>query len=471
MSTAYFPLGMSSYNNRSVYNGAVPYVPCKGTGPNSFPVGTTSGNIRPLTNNDPTNFYPQKFGLARPLKIYRKGTVIPHLDPSSPQALLISRNMSRAVKSSTKGSLIRQMIDNPGAFSIKQNSETEIDNITELDKNCQTCNGIGVVASYKPNKPYITENPNAVTTTPTFCCNEEKKARRRVVYASTNLSKNYYTTLQQYRQNRCKTYDQRSFNFLRSAEIGFNDIKTAENINASNDPYTAIEAIQYGNANSATFLKPGGELALLNSNTYVANCQPNSELLETSEIYLIKVLFILITNQKLLTPQEINEFNHKNINNFKEFAEFLKSISNDTSREKAIKIFYDFINNPYYGVPFSGPSNPKGCKLVVYKPSNPQFANQGAVTSSTRTLKLNVNTIETNLAGYNREQKQGIYLGIGPTALLGGVPEIPFLYKNKAPICNPYLYTHYLQNKQSCSSIAKSPDNYINDVGTTTSDL
>jgi hypothetical protein len=370
--------------------------------------------------------------------------------------------MSRAVKSSTKGSLIRQMIDNPGAFSIKQNSETEINNITELDKNCQICNGIGVVASYKPNKPYITENPNAITTTNTFCCNEERKAKRRVIYASTNLSKNYYTTLQQYRQNRCQTYDQRIFNFLRSAD-------TIAAIKTSTDPYNDIEALQYGIKNSDTFLKPGGELSYLN--TYVANCQPNSELLESSEIYLINAVFIIITNQNLLTPQEINEFNHMNINNFKDFAVFLESISDATSREKAQKIFYDFIKNPYYGVPFSGPSNPKGCKLVVYKPSNPQFAYQGAVTSSTRTLKLNVNTIEKNIAGYNRDQKRGIYLGIGPTALLGGVPEIPFIYKNKAPICNPYLYTHYLQNKQSCSSVANSPANYINDVGTTTTDL
>jgi len=468
MSTAYYPLGMSSYNNRSV---AVPYVPWKGSGPNSFPIGTTSGNIRPLTNNDPTNFYPQKFGLARPLKIYRKGTVIPHLDPSSPQALLISRNMSRAVKSSTKGSLIRQMIDNPGAFSIKQNPETEIDNINELDKNCQTCNGIGVIASYKPNNPYISENPNATTTSNTFCCNQERKAKRRAIYASTNLSKNYYTTLQQYRQNRCKTYDQRAFNFLRSAEIGINDIKTVENSNASNDPYNAVEALQYANKNSATFLKPGGELALINSNTYVANCQPNSELSETSEVYFIRVLFLVMTKQNLFTPEEINVYNGGIINNFKAFVAFLESMSNDSSREIAFKIFYDFINNPYYGVPLSGPSNPRGCKLVVYKPSNPQFAYQGAVTSSTRTLKLNVNTIEANIAGYNKDQKQGIYLGIGPTALLGGVPEIPFIYKNKAPACNPYLYTHYLQNKQSCSSVAKSPDNYINNVGSTIVDL
>ena len=38
----------------------------------------------------------------------------------------------------------------------------------------------------------------------------------------------------------------------------------------------------------------------------------------------------------------------------------------------------------------------KGCSQVYYKPNNPQFANQGAVSSSTRILKLNVDTISTN---------------------------------------------------------------------------
>lgn len=418
MSTAYYPLGMSSYNNR-VNSGN--YVTWKGSGSNSFPVGTTACNIRPLTNRDPLNFYPQKFGLARPLKIYRKGTVIPHLIPNTPETLLVSRNMSRAVRSSTKGSLIRQMIDNPGSFSIKENSPDEISNITSLNKNCEICNGIGVVATYKPNKNYITENPTKTTTTNPLCCNEEKKARRRVVYASTNLSKNYYTTLQQYRQNRCQTYDQRAFNFLRNAEIDYM-------------PY-----------------KPGSPYALANSNTYVANCQPNSELLESSEITLIGILLETLKNQNLLTPTEIEYFNTNNIITFSKLLLFLESIVDNVSREKALKIYYDFINNPYYGVPLTGPSNPKGCKLVVYKPSNPQFATQGAVSSSTRTLKANVDTIETNLAGYNRDQKQGVYLGIDSTVLVAGRPEIPFLYKNKAPSCNPYLYTYYPQNKNSCT--------------------
>ena len=135
----------------------------------------------------------------------------------------------------------------------------------------------------------------------------------------------------------------------------------------------------------------------------------------------------------------------------------------------ALKIFIQFVNNPYIGIPFSGPNNPIGCKLVVYKPNNSQYAQQGAVSSSTRILKLNVTTIEKNLAGYNRSQKIGADLGVGSAITSGGVPEIPFLYKNKAPYCTQDYFTNFhpqFQNPRTCgsldtnSSIVTNPTNY-----------
>ena len=63
-------------------------------------------------------------------------------------------------------------------------------------------------------KYFLTNNPEPNTTNPKWCCNEEYKAKRRAIYASTNLKKNYYTSTKQYLQNRCKTYDQKAFNFL-----------------------------------------------------------------------------------------------------------------------------------------------------------------------------------------------------------------------------------------------------------------
>ena len=70
MSTAYYPQGMrsmpaSGYNHKSTYF-SKQYLPWKGIGLGSNPVGTAPGHIRPLTNNDPGNVFQTGFGLARP---------------------------------------------------------------------------------------------------------------------------------------------------------------------------------------------------------------------------------------------------------------------------------------------------------------------------------------------------------------------------------------------------------------------
>ena len=152
MSSAVYPLGMKSmpasgYNHKSTYYNKQ-YIPWKGTGVNSFPVGTAPGHIRPLTNNDPGNVFQTGFGLARPIKHYRKGRVIPsqpikgvpNLVQNSPhndvtlnidENALINYNMNRFVKSSTpialgnggnsSSGLLNDMMNTPGAFSVKQN--------------------------------------------------------------------------------------------------------------------------------------------------------------------------------------------------------------------------------------------------------------------------------------------------------------------------------------------------------------
>ena len=110
----------------------------------------------------------------------------------------------------------------------------------------------------------------------------------------------------------------------------------------------------------------------------------------------------------------------------------------------AIAEYTLFINNPYWGVPFSGPSNPAGCKLTVYKPNNYQFAKQGAVSSSTRLLKLNVDTIQTNAASLNRNNVN-LVNSVNNTV----TPENTTIFKNKAPTCNNPTTIRF-QNKKSC---------------------
>ncbi len=443
MSTAYYPQGMrsmpaSGYNHKSTYF-TKQYLPWKGIGLGSNPVGTAPGHIRPLTNNDPGNVFQTGFGLARPIKHFRKGRVIPSepvtannltgKDPHNSninininEADLINYNMNRFVASSKGASLgggaggrglLNEMLDNPGSFIIKQNTLNVNGQFNDLQQDCKTCEGVGIISSYYPNNTYLTENPEPNTMNPVLCCNEEYKAKRRAIYANTNLKKNYYTTHKQYLQNRCKTYDQKVFNFQQPRPVEITDALLQSGVTVS----------ELANA------KPGSALAT--SNTYVANCYPNAEIYDATEDALVIKLLNILLNMGILTQEQVTAYEAlKNAYNFDTLFNYLNSLP-ENQKVRALAEFEAFINNPYWGVPFAGPSNPNGCKLTVYKPNNPQFAVQGAVESSTRMLKLNVDTISTNAAAIHNKNSYINY------------------EKNKVPNCNsPTIFQ--FQNKKLC---------------------
>ena len=444
MSSAFFPLGMNSYNNRPLN---VQYKPWKGTGVFSNPVGTTPSNIRPLTNNDPGNVFQTGFGLARPIKHFRKGRVItvPNIRTSSQNSVgenieisLINYNTNRYTKSSTGASLsggaggmglVSQVIQNPGQNSILQNNVDEVNNIEKLDNNCKTCRAVGIVANYYPNNTYLTENPSRITTSPQLCCNEQKKALKRVLPASTILKKNYYTTLQQYRQNRCQTYDQRIFNFQTYQDVELDASKF-------NNPAITTKLIQQA--------KPGS--ALTTFNTYFANCQPNGEIYESTESIIITKFIQILNNKSLITEEEMRELS--SLQTLNDLNNYIKNSLTSEQKEAVQSLFINYVNNPYIGIPFSGPSNLVGCKLVVYKPNNSQFAQQGAVSSSSRNLKLNVTTIEKNLATFNYGRNNNS--SNISSAILGTSKTYPFILKNKAPTCQTQTYLGQFQNPKTC---------------------
>ena len=497
MSSANKPLGMNSmpasgYNHKSTtYNKQ--YVTWKGTGVNSNPVGTASGHIRPLTNNDPGNVFQTGFGLPRPIKHFRKGRVIvsspieegqlsynniscvcssgsiPYpegaipqakttttIDISSTEAAQINYNMNRFVKSSKGTSLgggfggsglLNDLQDKPGAFIVKQNTLDTSGNFVGLQQDCKTCEGVGIIANYYPNKTYLTQNPELNTTNissnpPAFCCNEEYKAKRRAIYASTNLNKNYYTTTKQYLQNRCKTYDQKAFNFLsyRTNTPGpYQD----------NNPYYTVsqQGPQAGSPQTQTE-------EFFGTNVYFANCQPGSQIYDATQIALINQMLAIMVQANILSPSDVTAFAATGLNSIEGFYNWLNGFPT-TQKTPAIQVFNDFIRNPYWGMPLSGPSNPSGCQLVVYKPNNYQYAKQGAVSSSTRNLKLNVDTISTNSASINNHNNTGKL--VSANQLYAGVdPNLINLKKNKAPGCNTpwplnFSQSGTFQNKKFCS--------------------
>ena len=144
-----------------------------------------------------------------------------------------------------------------------------------------------------------------------------------------------------------------------------------------------------------------------------------------------------------------------------EFISYLQSILTKEQYTIVIDYLYQLAANPYNGSVVSGPSNPKGCAQVIYKPNNPQYAQQGGVSSSTRILKLTVDTINT--AAYKqRKLKSGNPPNIATAIQYGFNPNVPYIYKDKVPACQPQTYTgnpFFFQGQHQNKLICRSHSN------------
>lgn len=434
MSTAFYPTNMrrqstSGYSNKSTLQN-IPYVSWKGDGIFNNPVGVTPTHIRPLTNLDPGNIFPTGFGLPRPIKHYRKGTAVPinfkviTVGPKNNaeyiETNLIEYNVNRAVKSSLSSSLgggnggtglISQMIDMPGSFIVKDNGikETSIDEVN-IDKECKNCNGVGIVSNWMPIKN-LTENPEPTVTNQILCCNQQRNAIRRVLPTSTNIKKNYFQTTYMYLYNRCQTFQQRQFNFI----VGPIDRKILNLFLAY--PFVTAKIIEYS--------KPGDPLSI--ANYYVAQCNPNFTIEHAVEVGFINALSKSLLNAGFVSSNEYDTLIGTSPLLVETFIASLQNILTNEQYKIVIDYLYQVAANPYTGSIVSSPSNPKGCAQVMYKPNNPQFAKQGGVSSSTRTLKLNVDTISTAAAVNRKLRGSNVY-----TSLINGTPPYtPFIYKDK----------------------------------------
>ena len=477
MSTAFYPTNMrrqaaSGYSNKSTLEN-IPYVPWKGTGVFSNPVGVTATHIRPLTNNDPGNVFPTGFGLARPLKQYRKGTVIPiHFEKQVTtntaddiEKMLISYNINRAVKSSIGSSLgggnggtglISQMIDMPGSFIVKDNGASsaldegqlgivnttiEDNKGTNIVQECTNCNGVGIVSSWMPINN-LTEKPQQNVTNPLLCCNQQRKALQRVLPTNTNVKKNYYQTTYMYLYNRCQTFQQRQFNFI-SGPI---DKKIEQLFMAY--PFVTAKILEYS--------KPGDPLSIIN--LYVAQCNPNFTIEKSVEIGFINAISRSLFDAGFITKEEYDSLIGESPLSVETFIRSLQTKLTNEQYKIVIDYLYQLAANPYNGSVISGPSNPKGCSQVYYKPNNPQFAKQGGVSSSTRILKLNVDTINT--AAYNQSKlKSGNPPNTATAIQYGFNPSVQHIYKDKVPPCqpqtyigNPFFFSGQHQNKLICQN-------------------
>lgn len=362
MSTAYFPSNMRIYSSngyaaRSTSN-CMAYATPKGSGLFRNPVANLPGRVRPLTNNDPGYNWEAPHGLPRPIKHYRRGRVF----PITSQDLARDFNLNRFdPNSAVPESRIRYTQDTPGAYSVQNNDQPDCaHNLGSLHFN----------TDFQPSSN-LTDNPTGLTCSKLLCCNAERKARRRVLAATSVLSPNYFSTTHQRLYNRCQTYEQRQFNFASAPTLA----------ELQSSPETSQ-------------IKPGDPLSL--PFQYVAQCTPRY-LIEAAEstAWVDTVTKSLYARGKIT----LNDLSSIQTAAPKSLAELAQLIPEESRNELLAS-----------GVPLGGGTQSAvSCGRVIYKPNNPQFAIQGAVSSSTRTFKLNVDTI-TKAAGVPAPDLYGSYI-------------------------------------------------------------
>jgi hypothetical protein len=443
MSTASYPQGMKSYNNYINQGG---YKSWKGTGLFRNPTGVTAGNIRPQTNKDVRNVAIYSHGLPRPIKHYRRGKGIPILSNETDNSPAKKYELSeanyysdRVVRNAVSDKMIGQLLDRPGSFIVKDNGNMNGNNIVDpyrenvgpesaITDGCNdvvnACDGAQIVSSWMPISN-LTENPQQNTQSPLLCCNAERKAINRVLPKSSRLTDNYYSTTSQKLFNRCQTYDQRSFNFITS--VANNQMRTNF---IQNDSSAIILQEMTGNSKPTAY-----------KNLYVANCNPNININNNVEISIIdRIATILFTNS-FITKEENDFYVASNIISIQDFLQFLETSIANNNKERALETAYKMMINAKINVsrftrnPVTNSAN-NGCKLVVYKPSNAQFAHQGAVKSSAQISKLNTSTISAN--ALLTEEKYGLTTLSKGLINPGGQPGTAFLYglKSIPPPCN-----------------------------------
>lgn len=377
MSTAFYPLGFKTYNNHVPQGG---YKSWKGKGKFSLPIGMTATHIRPLTNRDPGNDAPTGFGLPRPLKQYRRGTVPRVADfvqilETTPE---VAYNLDRAVKSSYGSSLggknnglMAHLMDSPAGYVVKDNNNNSVDSANVI-ADCKVCHGISIVDNTIPIAS-LTETPEPNTESKELCCNDQLKAERMVRPTKTLLSKRYYQTTYAKLYNRCSTFQQKQFNYKSGQDPGVAQVLIS-------NPLVAGALLRH--------IKPGSPLATQFEFQYVGQCNPNFVVEQAAVGGFLNGL-----STELYGANLISEDQYKVLLGIYTVDQYVSALSTILPYPQYIEVVKT-INN---SASSSLVNADKNCGTVVYKPNNYKYSQQGAVSASTRILAMNVETINKNL--------------------------------------------------------------------------
>jgi hypothetical protein len=285
-------------------------------------------------------------------------------NPANPDAAQINYNLHRAVRSAVTSDQIAAAIDRPNGFTQASTSE-------DATQGCATqCIRQSFVGGWAPIKN-MTEVPHADTNNQAYCCSQVRKALKRTRPASTIVQPNYFQTTEAKLHRRCQTFKQRQFNFV----TGPVD-EAVRNILLAN-PFVGAAILEHA--------KPGSALTL--ANTYVAQCVPGAGNAGAERAFIVAVV------KYMWDQQTISEATGEMLIVSNTVREFLTRLI-DAGMGDLVAQLWDVARRAL-GNMTQVSSAEKNCAKVYYKPNNPQFAKQGAVSSATRVLKLNVDTINT----------------------------------------------------------------------------
>lgn len=309
------------------------------------------------------------FGKPNPIQHYRLGRYMPTIEEID--GVQVDTNIYKKVNSSTMPHSIRKTIDQPGGFTI---------------------------------------TPSQIIKPP-MDCTQENKARIRSRSASTLYAPRYYGDNRQYLKNRCKTFEQRQFNFERTIEITSEEIETLKqllNVSSSDEIIKLIKSA-----------KPGSPLSLYNK--YNAKCYPNTEIKSNIMNFIIQSTIQQSFFTGLITNEERTNLLIIEFKTVTDFIEYI--ISNFEISGPILEIYRSFILSNNEIVNQYVTNNLDYCTNVVYKPNNHKYAKQGAVDSSLRTYKISVDEINKN----SHDLKENISY----TNFSSNESNVPFIYKLK----------------------------------------
>lgn len=369
---------------------------------------------------------------ANPLKLYRRETV-----------LNTSYNCNPKISSSVS------MMEMPGA--------------TVVNSSATTKNGIQQTVDFNYNENKC-EKPCSVASLP---FSKENDARRRVRSSGMN-NRNFYTSTKQYLESRTRTFQQNQYYNIRQGDetVKPGSATSLQNIYSSNGlshckKFTFVSdasfSYQWIDGLYSTVTVPAGDynednLNYVLKNTMISNYHYIVEKQGNTKVLLLNLSFNQSQNKMELTvtPADTSIFPTNDYELPKdEYGDFITTWSipintvlpGITVVDNAFKNAIGFAVGNYPSVPIgSGTQDLNTVQFlstseplvkpqyvpIYYKPNNPQYSQQGAVTASSRLLRLKYNSITNSAVEYQNAYGKSV-----ANALAYGVPEGGYTIKDK----------------------------------------